>query len=110
MGEPDGICPKFNARFHVPLSPSLRERYSSQLFSAERANAVLVFQSDYRYLMVALGIIAIALGMVLCLLCGYRELNRYVTLSPFEIARAFGALVAELASENLGIDEIIRKI
>ncbi|KAH0556782.1 hypothetical protein GP486_005428 [Trichoglossum hirsutum] len=81
----------------------------TQNFTVQRSTPRLVFQSDYRYLGAALGVVALALFATITLLWGWWELDRSVTLSPLETARALQASMAEHEIRASEIHEILKE-
>ncbi|KAH8688990.1 hypothetical protein BGW36DRAFT_365524 [Talaromyces proteolyticus] len=66
---------------------------SSQTFRVERTAPILVFQSNYGFLVAALATMLLALGAVISQLWGWWDLRHcLVSLSPIEVANAFSAL------------------
>jgi hypothetical protein len=62
-----------------------------QVFDAIQVQPTLIYRSLIPYLAVATALILVALFAVSSLLWGWWELGRPVSLSPLEIAKAFGA-------------------
>lgn len=78
-------------------------------FVAEQQALVLLYESHYIYLWVALAISTLALSAVVWTASGFQELGRPVSLSPVEIAIAFGSpLLCEPGSSNLSVEELIK--
>src|SRR5438034_1836336 len=79
-----------------------------QTFPVRRTSLSLVFQSNYRYLAAALAVMLLAVFAVLSQLWGWWELGRQVSLSPLELARAFGPSAIPLADEAAAADGILK--
>ncbi|KAH8699031.1 hypothetical protein BGW36DRAFT_358540 [Talaromyces proteolyticus] len=95
--------------FLFRASISAADDSDSQTFSVQRTNLALIFQSDYTYLAAALSLMFVTLAAVLTPLWGWWRLGRQVSLSPIEIARAFGALsIHNTPRQPLTANEIIR--
>jgi hypothetical protein len=82
-----------------------------QEMRAERLMTELVFQSDYVFLGLALMLIGVSALAVVPLLLKWWRLGRAVSLSPIEVARAFGApeLVAGSGS-NSSLSELMKEV
>jgi hypothetical protein len=80
-----------------------------QTFHVGRTSLSLVFQSNYGYLAAALVVMLLALLAALFQLWGWWELGRKVSLSPLELARAFGAPVMELENEAAAVGGILKR-
>jgi hypothetical protein len=81
-----------------------------QTFTVQRTGPALLFHSDYRYLAAAMVVTLLALLVVIFLLWGWRDLGRPVSLSPLEMAKAFGAPMMQLISPNSTIAGILKEI
>lgn len=92
--------------FRTSLSASTNA--DIQVFSVQRTYLALIFQSNHGYLAAALAVMLAAVSAVLFQLWGWWELGRQVSLSPLELAKAFGAPVMQCAEENLAVDEILK--
>jgi hypothetical protein len=68
-----------------------------QNFAVQRTTLTLLFRSNYNYLAAALLPMLAALLAVIAQLAGWRRLGRRVSLSPLEIAAAFGAPIMHRA-------------
>lgn len=78
---------------------------AAQLVQAERTSVELVYRSDYMFLGLALMMIGLSALTVLPLLRSWWRLGRQVSLSPIEVARAFGApelLVGSASNSDAG--------
>ncbi|CRG91996.1 hypothetical protein PISL3812_09050 [Talaromyces islandicus] len=72
-----------------------------QMFSVNRTSDILTFQSNYRFLAAALGLMSLALGCVILQLWGWWKLRHcVVSLSPVEVANSFGALATTTQFNN----------
>ena len=83
---------------------------SVQSFTAQRMIPALLFHSDYYYLAAALVAMLLALLVVLSLLWGWWELERPVSLSPLEMAKAFDAPIMRHAGQNSTVEGILKKV
>jgi len=68
---------------------------------------VLVFESQWAFLIVAVVLVALAVGCVVPVAFGWWRLARTVTLSPIEIANAFDAPLLAQESPNLTAGQIV---
>jgi hypothetical protein len=73
---------------------------SVETFAVNRLPEELIFRSDYSFLAGALVVMLVSNIGVFFLLWGWWELDRPVSLSPLETAKAFGAPLMQTASQN----------
>jgi hypothetical protein len=73
-------------------------------FTALQEGQTLVYKSEYAFLAIATVLIILSLFSVATLLWGWWDLGRPVSLSPLEIAKAFGApMLADAPDDAKGI-------
>jgi len=70
----------------------------------------VVYQSDYRFLGMALGLVGLSVLTVAPLLLGWWRLGRDVSLLPVEVARAFGAAELAGSGSNSTAGELMKEI
>jgi hypothetical protein len=85
-----------------------RTNENPQNCHVERISSVLIFQSNFRFLLGALSLMTLAVICVLAQFWNWWQLGRRVTLSPIEVANAFGALRTNQRSDVCMIDEILK--
>ena len=76
----------------------------------EREATEVVYTSDYLFLGLAVGVIGLSLITVSPLLLGWWKLGREVSLSPVEIARAFGAPVLKESGSNSNTGQLMKEL
>ncbi|QKX58220.1 uncharacterized protein TRUGW13939_05341 [Talaromyces rugulosus] len=79
-----------------------------QTCPVERTSSVLIFQSNFRFLLGALSVMTLAVICVLAQFWNWWQLGRRVTLSPIEVANAFGALRTNRRNDLCMIDDILK--
>lgn len=89
-------------------SISVHTNEDSQHCPVQRTSPVLVFQSNFRFLIGALSLMTFAVLCVLVQFWNWWELGRRVTLSPVEIANAFGALSSNRLDDVCMVDDILK--
>lgn len=93
-----------------PDSTSLNYAMSKQTFSAHQVTPTLLFHSNYHYLYGGVAVLVTALLALLVQLWGWWELGQNVSLSPIEIAKAFGARLLRTASEGVNADRVVDEL
>ena len=78
----------------------------AQTFPVTRTKPTLLLYSDYRFLGIALAVEAVAFVSVAVLLSGWWELERRVSLSPLETAKAFQAPLMTKARHLMAVKMI----
>ncbi|KAI5783243.1 hypothetical protein DFH27DRAFT_656389 [Peziza echinospora] len=81
-----------------------------QTVAATEAGIITLYQSDPQYGLVGLCFPVAGALFIMCLMWGCRDQGRAVTLSPVEIARAFGAAVLIDAGSNSTVEEILEQV
>ena len=81
-----------------------------QVFVTQRTSQELLFKSNYYYLAAALGGIFLALIATLSLSWGWWELERHVSLSPLEIAQAFGTPIVQFTGGDTMIKDRLKQV
>jgi hypothetical protein len=79
-------------------------------FAVSRSSPTLLFHSDYRFLGAALAVMLVGLIALTLLLWGWWDLERSVSLSPIETAKAFEAPLMEEAGRNSTVEEMIKEV
>jgi hypothetical protein len=82
----------------------------AQSFAVSRSSPTLLFHSDYRFLGAALAVMFVAFIALTALLWGWWDLERSVSLSPLETAKAFDAPLMEGAGRNSTVEEMIKDV
>ncbi|KIV83108.1 hypothetical protein PV11_05162 [Exophiala sideris] len=94
--------------FRMAYAPRENITMATQTFLASQVKTGLVFESNYMYLGVAVGVLGFASLALLVPLWGWWQLGRKVSLSPLEIAKAFGAPVLKEVTIANDAKDIIR--
>ena len=81
----------------------------SPKFRRESLYPTLLFHSDYRFLGAALAVMFVAFMALTALLWGWWDLERSVSLSPLETAKAFDAPLMKRAGQNSTVEEMIKE-
>ncbi|RPA77419.1 hypothetical protein BJ508DRAFT_171406 [Ascobolus immersus RN42] len=80
----------------------------TNIFSARRSRPVQVYVSNYPFLGIALAVVLVAALVVLLTFIGYNKLGRSVSMSPIEVAKAFGAPLLESGGSNESIEGLLK--
>ncbi|KAH8822055.1 hypothetical protein F5884DRAFT_851252 [Xylogone sp. PMI_703] len=103
-----------NAAREVMFRTSLRVAYGDsnmiQIIPSNATHAVVIYQSDYRYLGLSLLITCIGMTTIFPMLLGWWNLGRNVTMSPLELAKAFNAPLFAAAPSNATISQLLRRL
>lgn len=75
-----------------------------------RSGIFTVYQSERIFVVIGVMFPLFAAIFVFSLMSGWRELGRDVSLSPVEIAKAFGALVLEEAGSNEEVEKLLKQV
>ena len=99
--------------FRMAYNPgiaSIEYAKERQNFTAHQVTPTLVFHSNYIYLYCAVGVLVLALIALFVQLWGWWELGRSVSLSPIEIAKAFGARLLRTTSNGVNADRVLDEL
>lgn len=77
-------------------------------FTAQQHALVIIYESRYAYLWGALAVTVVAAAFVAWTASGFQALGRPVSLSPIEIATAFGSpLLQKPGTSNMTVEELL---
>lgn len=93
--------------FRMAYEPRENVTMQTQTFLASQVSPALVFESNYMYLGIAVGVLALAMLALLVPLWGWWQLGRKVSMSPLEIGKAFGAPVLKDVTLSNDAEDIL---
>jgi hypothetical protein len=100
----------FDISFRAALDAGSADANTKQTFTAVWKGKELWFFTRYTFLGITAGIMALGSAAAMSLLFGWNQLKRFVTLSPLETGKVFGAPILLTASPEHEADSIVREI
>lgn len=91
------------------LVPKNDQEYLQKI-TATFAGSELWYITDFRWLAAAVAVMALGTVAAMTLLWGWWQLDHYVTLSPLETGKAFGAPILQGAGPEQEANSIVREI
>lgn len=74
----------------------------------DSVQTIQIYQSNYWWLLAAVATMTVSTLLIMTLLFGYWSLGRPTSLSPLELAKAFGAPILAQVESNADAQEIVR--
>ena len=81
-----------------------------QIIEMDQTRTVLVYDSNYSFLADALVVMLLAVVTVVPVFNGFWLLERNTSLSPLELAKAFGSPILDRANSNMSSEEIVKSV
>ncbi|KAF2268352.1 hypothetical protein CC78DRAFT_21635 [Lojkania enalia] len=106
----DILAAIFDYTFRAALGEAGREEQYKQSFSAVFRGTELRHFTDFKLLAITVGVMILGTAAALSLLWGCWQLDRFVTLSPLETGKAFGAPILMIAGPEQEADSIVKEI
>ncbi|KAF2107622.1 hypothetical protein BDV96DRAFT_606456 [Lophiotrema nucula] len=100
----------YDFSFRTALDVGGKDDKYKQSFSAVFKGEELWYFTDFKFLGIAVGVMILGIVATMSLLWGWWQLDRYVTLSPLETGKAFGAPILMTAGSEQEANCIIREI
>jgi hypothetical protein len=81
-----------------------------QLITMRETRQVQVFESHYKFLGIAMGVMFFAASVIAPIFNGFWRLGRQTSLSPFETAKAFGAPIFDEGGSNASAKQLVKEM
>ncbi|KAF2788520.1 hypothetical protein K505DRAFT_328876 [Melanomma pulvis-pyrius CBS 109.77] len=100
----------YDFMFRAAYAAADKDKVYEQSFIATYRGTELWYMTDFRWLAASIGIMVLGSAAAMSLLWGWWQLDRYVSLSPLETGKAFGAPIFAAAGPEREANGIVKEI